>query len=132
MSIKPQYADLIFEGTKTVELRRRCPKVEKGDLVLVYVSGPRMALVGAFEVGGLIEGSPASVCKEWLKATGVTKEVFMKYFDGCARAYGIQIKRAWQYDSATELKVLRKRKGGFQPPQSYRYVRPGEFQRLLA
>lgn len=56
----------------------------------------------------------------------------MKYFDGCARAYGIQIKRTWQCDSATELKVLRKRKGGFQPPQSYRYVRPGEFQRLLA
>jgi hypothetical protein len=35
ISIKPMYADLIFAGTKTIELRRVCPKVGPGDLVLV-------------------------------------------------------------------------------------------------
>ena len=131
MSIKPQYADLIFEGTKTIELRRRCPKVAIGDLILVYVSGPRMALVGAFEVGGIIEGPPALVCGDWLAKACVTREVFMTYFTGCDQAYGIEIKRSWQFETATELKTLRRRKGGFCPPQSYRYIRQGEFQTML-
>lgn len=131
MSIKPQYADLIFEGTKTIELRRRCPKVVKGDLVLVYVSGPRMALVGGFEVGGIMEGPPALVCADWMTKARVIREVFLTYFSGCDLAYGIQIKRSWQFETATELKTLRRRKGGFSPPQSYRYVKQGEFQTML-
>lgn len=131
MSIKPHYADLIFQGTKTIELRRRCPKVAKGDLVLVYVSGPRMALVGGFEVGGIEEGTPSEVCNDWLSKAGVTQEIFMSYFSGCALAYGIKIKRSWKFENATELKTLRRRKGGFSPPQSYRYVRQGEFSSML-
>ena len=39
MSIRPQYANMIFDGTKTAELRRVKPKtLESGDLILVYVS----------------------------------------------------------------------------------------------
>ena len=55
LSIKPKYADKIFNGTKTVELRRICPKVTEGDLILVYVSSPVKALVGEFEVKKIVE-----------------------------------------------------------------------------
>jgi hypothetical protein len=39
--------------------------------------------------------------------------------------------RTWQFDSATELKALRHRKGGFHPPQSYRYVGSEELVKLM-
>ena len=131
MSIKPKYADLIFAGTKTIELRRICPKVVPGDLVLVYVSSPRMALVGGFEVAGIVSGEPFAICKKWQEHSGVEKETFLHYFQGSSTAYGILIGRTWQFESATELKALRRRKGGFHPPQSYRYVGSEELVKLM-
>jgi len=131
MSIKPEYAEMIFDGQKTVELRRVCPKISKGDLVLVYVSGPRMALVGGFEVEGIVSSSPSSLRNEHLLESGVTAAAFDAYFKGSAVAYGIRIGRTWQFEKPTDLKVLRRRKGGFQPPQSYRYIRSGEFASML-
>ena len=131
MSIKPKYADLIFAGTKTIELRRVCPKVGPGDLVLVYVSSPRMALVGGFEVAGIVSGNPLNFCKKWQTQSGVEKETFLHYFQGAATAYGILIGRTWQFESATELKALRRRNGGFHPPQSYQYVGSEELVKLM-
>ncbi len=131
MSIKPKYADLIFAGTKTIELRRICPKVGPGDLVLVYVSSPKMPLVGGFEVAGIVSGDPLSLCKKWQAQSGVKQETFLHYFQGAATAYGILIGRTWQFESATELKALRRRKGGFHPPQSYRYVGSEELLKLM-
>jgi hypothetical protein len=69
--------------------------------------------------------------KKWQAHSGVEKETFLHYFQGAATAYCIQIGRTWQFDSATELKALRRRKGGFHPPQSYRYVGREELVRLM-
>lgn len=132
MSIKPEYAEMIFDGRKTIELRRVCPKVARGDLVLVYVSGPKMALVGGFEVEGVVSSHPAQLRKEVLFESGVSTAVFDAYFKGSDVAYGIKIGRTWQLEKPTHLRALRRRKGGFQPPQSYRYIRSGEFASLLS
>jgi predicted transcriptional regulator len=132
MSIKPAYADMIFQGRKTIELRRVCPKICKGDIVLVYVSGPRMALVGGFEVEGVVCESPSKLREHHLHSSGVSKVIFDAYFSDSQTAYGIQIGRTWQFDKPAELHALRKRKGGFRPPQSYRYIRNGEFKSLIS
>ena len=58
MSIRPQYATKIFDGIKTVELRRVKPKfLAEGDLIFVYVSSPVKSLVGAFTVSSITEKS---------------------------------------------------------------------------
>ena len=116
MSIKPRYAEMIFAGTKTVELRRVCPKVGPGDLVLVYVSSPRMALVGGFEVEGVVTATPTDLCRSHLKLSGLTQDAFLNYFEGATKAYGILIGRVWHFEEATELATLRRQKGGFTPP----------------
>jgi predicted transcriptional regulator len=131
MSIKPKYADLIFAGAKTIELRRVCPKIVAGDLVLVYVSSPRMALVGGFEVAGIVSGEPESLYEKWNEHSGLEKETFLDYFRGTSTAYGILIGPTWKFEYPTELKTLRRIKGGFHPPQSYRYVGSEELGQLM-
>src|ERR1039458_7312914 len=64
ISIRPRFAEMIFAGSKTVELRRVCPKVSVGDLALVYVSSPAMELRGSFEVGKILTASPSALWRK--------------------------------------------------------------------
>ena len=50
MSIRPIYAEAIFDGIKTVELRRRRPSFVDGTRVLVYSSSPHQKLLGTFRL----------------------------------------------------------------------------------
>ena len=71
---------------------------------------------------GIVSGPPLALFKKWQAQSGVDKETFLHYFQGAATAYGILIGLIWMLPSATELKALRRRKGGLNPPQSDQYV----------
>jgi predicted transcriptional regulator len=116
----------IFAGSKTVELRRVCPKVLAGDLALVYVSSPVMELRGSFEVAKILTASPAALWKQIGKKAGVTKVEFFTYFRGKKRAHALVIKKAWKLDAPIGLTTLQQRKGGFRPPQNFHYMNRNE------
>lgn len=122
LSIRPRFAECIFAGTKTVELRRVRPRVNAGDRVLIYVSSPVMALVGGFEVESVLEHSPDWLWRKVGKESGLQRCEFLDYFDGAERAYAIQIARTWKCAVPSSLQELRKRVPGFSPPQSYWYL----------
>jgi predicted transcriptional regulator len=132
ISIRPRFADMIFAGSKTVELRRVCPKVSAGDLALVYVSSPAMELRGSFEVGKILTGSPTALWKKAGEKSGVTRAEFFAYFQGKKQAHALVIKRAWKLDAPICLTTLRRRKGGFQPPQNFHYLNRNESSLLAS
>jgi predicted transcriptional regulator len=121
LSIRPQYVALIESGGKTYELRRKRPKIQCGDLALVYESSPTKSMVGAFIVGEVL-AMPAELL--WSRVgdqTGISKKAFDAYFDGSPYACAIQICRYWPLQSRVGLKQLRSRVK-IEPPQSYRYL----------
>jgi predicted transcriptional regulator len=120
LSIKPRYADSIFNGSKTVELRRVRPQIGAGGLVMVYVSSPRCSLEGAFEVAEVTAAAPAMLWRLVGKNAGVTREEFDDYFIGRDIGYGISIRRAWKL---SPVSLARLRASKLRPPQSYYYVR---------
>ncbi len=124
MSIRPMYAEAIFAGTKTVELRRRRPSFSKGSRVLVYSSSPSQKLQGTFEVGGVLADEPDALWAKVSKQAGIDREAFDAYFAGCATAYAIEIKNARRIEP-TRLAI--------RPPQSYLFLRSRErrHRRLL-
>lgn len=122
ISIRPRFADLIFAGSKTVELRRVCPKVSAGDLALVYVSSPARELRGSFEVAKILTASPSALWKKVGGKSGVTRAEFFAYFKGKKHAHALVIKRAWQLPAPVSLTTLRKTRGGFRPPQNFHYL----------
>jgi predicted transcriptional regulator len=132
ISIRPRFAEMIFAGSKTVELRRVCPKVSAGDLALVYVSSPAMELRGSFEVGKILTGSPKQIWKKVVKKSGVTRAEFFAYFKGKKQAHALVIKRAWKLDAPICLTTLRRRKGGFRPPQNFHYLNRNEASLLAS
>lgn len=129
LSIKPRFADAIFSGEKTFELRRVRPKVEAGSLVLVYVTTPRCALEGAFEVKAVHEDSPKRLWSRIGTECGVTKSEFTTYFSGADLGYAIEIARSWILDDQVSLKAMRD--CSIRPPQSYHYLDGQQLAMLL-
>jgi predicted transcriptional regulator len=79
----------------------------------------------------IVPDEPQTLCKKWQTQSGVDKATFLHCFQGASTAYGIQIGRIWHFEAATELNPLRRKKGGFHPPQSYRYVGSEELKKLM-
>lgn len=130
LSIHPRHAEKIFNGEKQVELRRVRPRVNTGDLVLVYVSTPVKALMGAFEVASVLEESPNKLWHAVRHEAGLSKKEFFDYYSGASLGFGIRLKRAWSLPAPIELTSLRKSWSKFRPPQSYRYLSKAEVHRI--
>lgn len=60
LSVKPEYVERIFDGTKLYEYRKRLPKQPIGKII-VYSTYPEMKVIGEVEVIGLVSDSPTAV-----------------------------------------------------------------------
>jgi predicted transcriptional regulator len=135
LSIKPEYADKIFSGKKTVELRRVRTRLNPGDLVLVYVSSPKKALVGSFEVECVSQIEIENLQKDlnifWKQIKDKAKisyREFRNYYKGASIVVGISLTNVKSFSIPVELEQLRQRIPQFQPPQSYRYLNQTELK----
>lgn len=122
LSLKPRFAEAIVAGTKTVELRRRPPRIEVPTRALLYASSPRMALVGECTVSEIVELAPLTMWRNLGPHTGVSRQEFLHYFDGCHRAYALHIEDVVELQTPVSLNQLRDSIEGFEAPQSFRYL----------
>jgi len=128
LSIRPRYAEKIFQGMKQVELRRVRPNIQHGDHILVYVTAPIKALEGVLQVDYVIEDHPHELWSHVENTAGVTRDEFDAYYDGADVGFGIFFKEAKRINNPISLDKLRKLFGSFHPPQSYRYLHPAEVE----
>lgn len=132
LSIRPEHARKIFNGTKTVELRRTCPRVTKGDLILIYVSSPVKALGGFFRVSQIIKETPERLWPLVSAYAGISKPEFDNYYSGASIGFGINIDRVRKFKNPISLAWLKAKWPGFLPPRSYRYIGRGGFDAQAA
>jgi predicted transcriptional regulator len=123
MSIRPLYAEKIFNRTKTVELRRIRPKlIQKGSLIFVYVSSPIQSLVGAFSVASVKEMAISTLWDSVKDQACINYRDFNKYYHGAETGVAIFISDVWLLPKPIHLSDLQKDYDGFYPPQSFRYT----------
>ena len=126
LSLKPNYADLVFSGLKKAELRRRLSSRIANRDVFIYVSSPVKELRGGFRVGQVWSGSPEDIWKMVSNVAGVSRAVFDDYYEGTTVAHALEIVEVWEYANPRSLRSLRESFGGFVVPQSYRYATANE------
>lgn len=135
LSIHPKYSDMIFNGSKSVELRRIRPKVMPGDLLVIYASTPKKSVVGIVTVEKVVEKHVHELWEEVKDLSGVSYDQFIYYFSGAATGCGIYLHQQFRYSqTCISLKELKDAWKGFHPPQSYRYLNHKEvnlFSRLF-
>ena len=126
-SLKPHYADLVFDGLKQAELRRRITPFMKNRDVYIYVSSPVQCLRGGFRVGHVWSGSPEEIWNEVSDLASVDKQDFDAYYAGRTIAYALKITDVWEYVSPLDLTTFEKTAfPRFVVPQSWRYARAEE------
>ena len=126
LSLKPYYADRVFEGLKTVELRRRIASHITNRDVFIYVSSPVMELRGGFRAGDFWYGTPEEIWSKVSEFARVNKQDFDTYFEGQTVAYAFEITEVWASPNPVHLNTLRNHFPNFVVPQSWRYVRNDE------
>lgn len=122
LSLKPRYAEMIFGGKKTAELRRVRPSVSRGDLLILYVSSPTKALAGVAEVASVVSGKPDEIWPLVSRRAGIGRDEFDRYFAGAGLAHAILLSRVWKMGMPMKLDRIRRMRTRFRPPQSYLYV----------
>ena len=95
ISMKPFYADLVFDGLKKVEFRRRIASRISGHEAFIYVSQPNMELRGGFRVGRVWHGTPECVWGMVPTRDSLDKQAFDDYFKGHHLAYAREIQSFW-------------------------------------
>lgn len=118
LSIKPEFADKIFAGTKQYEFRRAVFKREDLDGVLVYASYPVQRVIGEFKIETIIADDPESVWRQTQQFAGISRSYFMSYFDGRDRAYAIKVVSPRLFDRKRKLSYYHVATA----PQSFVYV----------
>ncbi|MDE0040937.1 MAG: ASCH domain-containing protein, partial [Candidatus Poribacteria bacterium] len=63
ISIRPNFAEAILAGKKTVEIRRRIPALQVGTRLWIYATRPLGAIIGTAIVAKIIEGTPTELWK---------------------------------------------------------------------
>ena len=79
LSVKPQWADAIISGTKSVEIRRSFSRKWEGRRVALYATRPRRELVGDAQIAQVIVGSPEEIWRSYSGQVGCKWSEFKDY-----------------------------------------------------
>ena len=117
LSIKPQFANKIFEGSKQFEFRKAIFKNPNIKKVIVYASSPIQKVIGEFEIDQIISDDPHTVWRQTKSKSGISADYFFEYFHDRDVAYANKVKKAKLYKNALCLRE----DFNLLPPQSFMY-----------
>lgn len=117
LSIKPEYANKIFDGQKRYEYRKRIPKKEVSKII-VYSSAPEQAVIGEIKVIKTLKMKPTLLWNSTKANAGISRSKYRKYFSGCTTAYAFVIGSFEKYPASKSLADLNIRSA----PQSFVYL----------
>ncbi len=118
LSIRPEFAFKIFDGSKRYEFRRSIFRRSQVTRIIVYASDPVCRVIGEFEVGDILHEEPEVLWSKTWPHAGITKERFLDYFKGRPKGYAIQVRSTRLYEPPLPLQSLMVTS----PPQSFVYL----------
>ena len=119
LSIKPEFANKIFDGTKKYEFRKAIFKNDTIKTIIVYASSPVQRVIGEFEIEKIINHDIDTLWGLTQKDSGISEDYFYQYFAEREIGYAIKIKSTRKYKQSKCLKT----DFNLFPPQSFAYFK---------
>jgi predicted transcriptional regulator len=117
LSIKPEFAFKIFDGTKRFEFRKAIFKNPSVNKIIVYASSPVQQVIGEFEIEEILKFEKNKLWELTQYGSGISEHFFFKYFEEKVEGYAIKIKNIKKYSQPKCLK----NDFNLLPPQSFAY-----------
>lgn len=118
LSIKPEFVEKIFAGTKKYEFRKSLFKKNDVKYVVIYASAPIKRVVGEFEIKNVFSDDVDVIWNRTKKYSGITKAFYESYFQNRKKANAIQIGNIKKYEKTKLLSDYNIK----QAPQSFCYI----------
>ena len=119
ISIRSEFARKIYDGTKTIELRKCYPNFDCNTYCWIYEPKPVGLITGYFVVAGTIACKPKHFWDISHEVLGIDKERFFDYYRNNIFAYGIVIYYANKLPKPYTLQDF----GLSRPPQMYQRIK---------
>ncbi len=117
LSIKPEYVERIFEGTKKYEFRKHLAQKNVSKIV-IYSTFPVMRIVGEVQVKETLAMSKTLLWEITKKEAGISRSKYREYFAKSKKAYAYVLGETIVYDIPKTLEEF----GLSQAPQSFIYL----------
>jgi predicted transcriptional regulator len=118
LSIKPEFALKIFEGTKKYEFRKSIFRRNGVKAVVVYVSSPIQQVIGEFEIEKILHKEVEQLWQLTKQSAGISKDFYNEYFADKEMAFAIQIGKIHKFSTPKRLSDY----GIGYAPQSFAYL----------
>ncbi len=118
LSIKPEFAERIFDGTKKFEFRKAIFKNQEIKTIVVYASSPMQKVIGEVEIETIINDNFPSLWKKTKRYAGIKEDFFYQYFAERENGFAIKIKSFKRYKKPLCLR----KDYNLTPPQSFLYL----------
>jgi len=126
LSMHPNYAKLVFNGIKQVEIRKKFSKRWKGREAVVYGTQPEGALMGEVTLSEITPGTRAEIWERYGARMGCTYEEFADYVGESPEVYAIELSNINPYLSPVGIPLISGLIGeDLRPPQSFLNVKMG-------
>lgn len=113
MSIKPNFAQKIYDGSKKFEYRRTRIKSKQG-ICYIYETQPVSKITGWFQYSGIIQMEIPDLWNLTKEFSGISEVDFFTYFQSKLEGNALQIVNSNHFDHYVTLDK--------RPPQSYEFL----------
>lgn len=121
ISVKPQYANLLVDGVKSIELRRKFPEsIASGTKCLIYSTSPEKKVIGHCKISAVKKLKIDELWSECAVKAMIPWSDFSNYFEGVEHGFAVEMYGYTRYENAMSLDKVTGVDS--RPPQSYRYV----------
>jgi predicted transcriptional regulator len=117
LSVKPKFANLIFNGNKKFEFRKSIFR-KSVKRILVYASSPVQQVIGEFTIHRVLYDTLPELWEQTRDHAGISEEVFYSYFAQKDAGYAIAITKVIKYKKPKTLSEF----SDGRPPQSFAYI----------
>lgn len=123
MSIRPEFAEQILQGHKTVEFRRKFSEKYKGSTIVFYITSPVQQFMFTATISTVVHNKKKNLWRIYKKEGGVSQETFDHYFSGIDHGYAIHLSNLKRLSNQLQLKHAKKVCPQLRPPQSFQILK---------
>ncbi|HCQ22865.1 MAG: hypothetical protein ACK5WC_02880 [Aphanizomenon sp.] len=138
ISLKRQHCNNIFNGKKTIELRKRCPRFYSTTMGKIFPQFTKIMIyettihkiIGTVEAGEIITRFKDEWSEDEISSLCIIKDEIASY-QGDRKGVGIKISNPKKFNTPIPIRVMISN-FGIRPPQQFKYLDNETTKRLIS